>query len=642
MNRTLLACFLVLGAVADLQGQAKPFARPQHRIRRAHAQSLHRRAASNAASRADAADFDPPEITIGERLFLETRFAQFFAARSNGNVNQALAQGDPVLDRVQTTGGTLPGPFAGQSMNCRSCHFVDEFAGTPGAGNRTYADFARRSPIPDRGDGQATAPRNSLNMVDSNIPRAAGLFLHGDGEFSSLTALVESTLTGRNFGWMPAEYQQAVAHIAKVIREDNGTGDLALQYGGSYAKILLGTAPDIPEEFRLPVEYRTDVSAATDHQIVGAVSRLIAAYVFSLTFSRDANGIHDGSPYDLFLAKNDLPAAPAPGESDADYSRRLRGAVDALQNPQYVSEDDGAFETHDLPFVFGPLELQGLELFLAQSAESAVAPSRSNRIFLPATLVVSAGFFCLGWAGMRKGRYGVTTTACAGFLCCVLAACAGNPATVPQQVGNSGIEADHVGNCATCHSAPNFTDFRFHNTGASQEEYDAVHGSGKFMNLSIPGYDERQQHPDDFLPPTPQHPNASGIFRAPASSTDARLADLGMWNVFANPDFPEPQQQMQNLMCEPGSSCDPVLVLPLTVGRFKTPTLRDLAHSQPYFHSGRMTTLEDVMSFYQQMSALARAGRLRNADPALSAISVDDRDAAALAAFLRALNEDYD
>lgn len=63
---------------------------------------------------ATAADVDPPEVTIGERLFLETRFAQYFATHSNGNVNLPLLHGDPTLDQVQTTQGTMPGPFAGQ------------------------------------------------------------------------------------------------------------------------------------------------------------------------------------------------------------------------------------------------------------------------------------------------------------------------------------------------------------------------------------------------------------------------------------------------------------------------------------------------------------------------------------------------
>ena len=46
----------------------------------------------------------------------------------------------------------------------------------------------------------------------------------------------------------------------------------------------------------------------------------------SLTFTNT-------SPYDVFLAKNGLPASPDPGEIDLAYSRRLRDAVNALTNP---------------------------------------------------------------------------------------------------------------------------------------------------------------------------------------------------------------------------------------------------------------------------------------------------------------------
>lgn len=643
MRRIMLPCLILL-AVAAVHAETKRFVRPQHKIRRTHARALRHAQIRAGVPQAETADFDPPEQTIGERLFLETRFAQYFAAHSGGNVNQPLLEGDPVVDQVDVAGGNpLPGPFAGQSINCRSCHFVDEFADTGGAGNRTYADFARRSPISARGDKNTTAPRNALNMVDSNIPRPVGLFLHGDGEFSSLTTLVISTATGRNFGWLPSEYDQAIAHIAKVIREDDGSGDLAQQYGGSYAKIFLGTAADIPDEFRLPPAYRIDVTAATDAQVVGAVSRLVAAYVFSLTFSRDENGVHNGSPYDVFLAKNKLPAAPDPGESDADYSLRLTQAVDLLKSVQYVTDDDGAFETHDQPFVFGALELQGLKIFLRQNADDAKSRSHSDRTFLVASLLMCGGFVGLGFVAASRRRYGVVALTSILLVCCGLVTCSGNPATTPKEVGPpSGSEAAHVGNCITCHSAPNFTDFRFHNTGASQEEYDAVHGSGMFMSLSVPGYDERQANPDLYLPATPQHPNAAGIFRSPVRAGDPRLADLGMWNVYANPDFPEPQGQLQNVMCTGGTPCDPVHILPLTLGRFKTPTLRDLGHSQPYFHTGRRDSLDDVMTFYRRMSALSRDSQLRNGDPAIGAISIDDNDAAALVVFLRALNEDYD
>src|SRR5262245_12762367 len=68
---------------------------------------------------------DPAQVAIGERLFLETRFAQFAAAQG-GDVNAPFRIGDPVVQQLKTTTGTIPSPFAGQSMNCRSCHLVDD------------------------------------------------------------------------------------------------------------------------------------------------------------------------------------------------------------------------------------------------------------------------------------------------------------------------------------------------------------------------------------------------------------------------------------------------------------------------------------------------------------------------------------
>ena len=47
-----------------------------------------------------AADTDPPEVQVRERLFLETRFAEFFFANSNGDVNAPLPAGDPVVSKV--------------------------------------------------------------------------------------------------------------------------------------------------------------------------------------------------------------------------------------------------------------------------------------------------------------------------------------------------------------------------------------------------------------------------------------------------------------------------------------------------------------------------------------------------------------
>jgi len=58
----------------------------------------------------------------------------------------------------------IPDPFAGQGINCRNCHLVDDVKDTPGGGNRSYADFARRSPVPARDDGRTVTPRNSPSL----------------------------------------------------------------------------------------------------------------------------------------------------------------------------------------------------------------------------------------------------------------------------------------------------------------------------------------------------------------------------------------------------------------------------------------------------------------------------------------------
>jgi cytochrome c peroxidase len=540
---------------------------------------------------------DPAEVTIGERLFLETRFAEFFA-QNQIDANTPLPAGDPVVESTETTNGSLPGPFAGESMNCRSCHLVDEHLDSPGGGMRTYADFARRSPIPARHDGKLVAPRNSPSLVNASLPRPNGLILHFDGEFPSIEALVRGTLTGRNYGWLPNEGPLAVAHIARVIREDDGSGALASDFGGAYRTVLLGVDPSLPPELVLPAEFRIDVDRASDEEIVDAVARLIAAYVEQLVFATDAEGEFAGSPYDAFLAANALPNAPAPGESAAAYTRRLRAALDRLTNPAFVS--DGPFEFHAADRVFGPQELQGLRIFLRP------APAR--------------------------------------------------------RLNAKEIAAGGIGNCASCHVAPNFTDFGFHNTGVAQFEYDGLHGAGTFASLPVPTLAERNAHPNRWLPATAAHPNAQEPYRSVPAPDAPGLTDLGLWNIYANHDFRGAiQGKLWRTLCDQQLAlagvtartpahqirsitrrrCTPNALLAASVAQFKTPGLRDLPHSAPYMHNGQQDTLEDVVALYRRAASDARAGRLRNAAPELRGIALLPADVDALAAFMRSLNEDY-
>lgn len=511
------------------------------------------------------AETDPPEIAIGERLFLETRFAQGHAARPGAP--------DPVMATTTTTATDLPGPFAGSNMNCRACHLVDEHHKTAGGGMRSYADFARRPPIPSRADGLTVAARNSQPLVGAANTAEAALLLHFDGEFATMTDLVKATLTGRNFGWVAGEEAQAVAHIAQVIRSDDGSGELAREFGGPYRDVLRGTDAGIPAELRLPTDYRIDVATASDEAILEAVARLIAAYVDDLDFSRDADGAFDGSPYDRFLEKNGLPRQPRAEESPAAYSQRLLQAIEALDAPRFVTPADGSFETHAQTFAFGAQELAGLKLFFRPGGQTA------------------------------------------------------------------------GGNCTACHAAPLFTDHGFHNTGITQTEYDAVHGSGAFTALEVPALNTRNGDPEAYLPPSRTYPNASERFRAVPTKDKPGYTDLGLWNIFANPDLPAPQAKLRRVLCAETaapSDCSDDALLAHTVARFKTPSLRDLGHSEPYMHNGKLDDLEAVVAHYISAAQLARGGALRNAPREFNEVQLDASAITPLVAFLKALNEDYD
>jgi cytochrome c peroxidase len=311
--------------------------------------------------------------------------------------------------------------------------------------------------------------------------------------------------------------------------------------------------------------------------------------VKQLLFSQsDDAGNFIRSPFDVFLSRNGLPQQPNQNETPLDYSRRLLQLMKARElagTLQFVTSNpnrtNGQFQFHTQPFVFNAQELDGLKIFLAEP--SAILP------------------------------------------------------TGPE------LSTGKIGNCLVCHAAPNFTDFKLHNTGTAQREYDTVHGVNTFTALVIPNLATRNGNYNGFLPATKVHPNASERFRAIPILADPALTDLGVWNVFANPDMPNPQAKIRAILCDDHVPCpfSDTTLLDRAIARFKTPGLRDLSHSAPYMHNGQFATLNDIINFYIGVSVQARAGTLRNGAVQLQGIALTASDIASLVAFLKSLNEDY-
>lgn len=69
--------------------------------------------------------------------------------------------------------------------------------------------------------------------------------------------------------------------------------------------------------------------------------------------------------------------------------------------------------------------------------------------------------------------------------------------------------------------------------------------------------------------------------------------------------------------------------------KFKTPTLREIAVTQPYMHNGAFTTLEEVVAFYNK-----GGGDVPNKDPLIKPLGLTDGEIEDLVAFLESLTGD--
>jgi cytochrome c peroxidase len=336
------------------------------------------------------------------------------------------------------------------------------------------------------------------------------------------------------------------------------------------ARVRIAEVARLYPEIVAAGQERRVAASWTEDELISRVASLISAYMRSLEFSKDEQGEFNGSPYDAFLRDNRLPTRPEAGESPKEYGARLVQAIEA------VERRGGLKWVHEGP--------KGASMERHEQAFRFAAPELEGLKI----------FYASPSPGPNRARSG-------------------------------------VGNCATCHAPPAFTDFRFHNTGASQEEYDGVHGFGKFMRLAI------------------SEQNRAGFASIPHREHPER-ADLGAWNQVGRSHPVLSIQIFETLCelvpmlptCELSSGGFEAEVREASIGAFKTPTLRNLGHSEPYLHTGSRPGIASAIQMYIPAGALARKGWLRSGDPEMKDVILTGRDLAPLTAFLEALNEDYE
>ncbi len=126
---------------------------------------------------------------------------------------------------------------------------------------------------------------------------------------------------------------------------------------------------------------------------------------------------------------------------------------------------------------------------------------------------------------------------------------------------------------------------------------------------------------------------ACGTCHLPPHFTDAavepRFHNTGLYNLDGAGAYPEGNQ---GLIEHTGD--------PATMGRFRTPSLRNVAVTAPYMHDGSIATLDDVISHYAAGGRAALSGEPSPlTSPHVRGFPIRETERASLTAFLHALTD---
>ena len=112
--------------------------------------------------------------------------------------------------------------------------------------------------------------------------------------------------------------------------------------------------------------------------------------------------------------------------------------------------------------------------------------------------------------------------------------------------------------------------------------------------------------------------------------------NTGLYNLFGPSSYPAPNVGIYEFT-----------KVPADVGKFKVPTLRNIAVTAPYMHDGSVPTLEGVLDHYSAGGRAIRFGPLAgnghdnpNKDPLIGGFTLSPQDREDLIAFLKTLTDE--
>ncbi len=164
--------------------------------------------------------------------------------------------------------------------------------------------------------------------------------------------------------------------------------------------------------------------------------------------------------------------------------------------------------------------------------------------------------------------------------------------------------------------------------GKPMEAYELTRALAAYQRTLVSGwsrYDRYTSGDASALSASEQH--GLELFRSDALNCTAchsgfDLNDHGYHNVGQYLSYSDPGRER-------------ITLVPSDHGKFKTPTLRNIALTAPYMHDGSMATLEEVIDFF------ASGGQPHvNRDPEMQSFALSPQDKADLIAFLLALTDE--